>query len=58
MKEIGQKFKRENFILDYFDKDQADVLQIHQQNVNLSLDSFLNNIFILYFGCTCYIRKS
>ena len=38
------KFKQENFILDYFDKDWADVLQIDQQNVNLSLDSFLNNI--------------
>ena len=38
------KFKQENFILDYFDKDWADLLQIDQQNVNLSLDSFLNNI--------------
>ena len=37
------KFKQ-NFILDYFDKDWADLLQIDQQNVNLSLDSFLNNI--------------
>ena len=38
------KFKQENFILDYFDKDCADVLQTDQQNVNLSLDSFLNNL--------------
>ena len=38
------KFKQENFILDYFDKDWADLLQIDQQNVNLSLDSFLNNL--------------
>ena len=38
------KFKQENFILDYFDKDWADLLQIDQQNVNLSMDSFLNNI--------------
>ena len=38
------KFKQENFILDYFDKDWADLLQIDEQNVNLSLDSFLNNI--------------
>ena len=29
------KFKQENFILDYFDKDWADLLQIDQQNVNL-----------------------
>ena len=28
------KFKQENFILDYFDKDWADLLQIDQQNVN------------------------
>ena len=37
-------FKQENFILDYFDKEWADLLQIDQQNVNLSMDSFLNNI--------------
>ena len=40
----GSKFKQENFILDYFDKDWADLLQIDQQNVNLSMASFLNNI--------------
>ena len=42
MKEIGQNLNK-NFIPDYFDKDWADVLQIDQQNVNLSLDSFLNH---------------
>ena len=39
MKEIGQ-FKQENFILDDFDKDWTDLLQINQQNVNLSMVSF------------------
>ena len=38
------KFKQENFILDYFDTDWADLLQIDQQNVNLSMDIFLNNM--------------
>ena len=38
------KFNQENFVLDYFDKDWADLLQIDQQNVNLSLNSFLNNM--------------
>ena len=38
------KFKQENFILGYFDKDWADLLQIDQQNVNLSMDIFLNNM--------------
>ena len=38
------KFKQGNFILDYFDKDWTDLFQIDQQNVNLSMDSFLNNI--------------
>ena len=38
------KFKQENFILDYFEKDWDHLLQIDQQNVNLSMDSFLNNI--------------
>ena len=40
----SSKFKQENFILDYFDKDCADLLQIDQQNVNISMDSFFNNI--------------
>ena len=31
-------------MLDYFDKDWADLLQIDQQNVNLSMNSFLNNM--------------
>ena len=34
------KFKHKNFILDYFDKDWAHLLQIDQQNVNLSIDIF------------------
>ena len=38
------KFKQENFILDYFDKDWADLLQIDQQNVNLSMDIVLNKM--------------
>ena len=38
------KFKHENFILDYIDKDWADLLKIDQQDVNLSMDSFLNNM--------------
>ena len=38
------KFKQENFILDYFDKDWDELLQIDQQNINLTMDSFLNNI--------------
>ena len=38
------KFKQGNFILDYFIKDWADLLQIDQQNVNLCMDSFLKNI--------------
>ena len=31
-------------MLDYFDKDWADLLQICQQNVNISIDSFLKNM--------------
>ena len=38
------KFKQENFILDYFDKHWAELLQIDQQNVNLSMDIFLNKM--------------
>ena len=38
------KFKQENFILDYFDKDWPDLLQIDQQNVNLSMYPFSKNM--------------
>ena len=38
------KFKKDNFAVGYFDKDWTDLLQIDQQNVNISMDSFLNNI--------------
>ena len=38
------KFKQENFILDYFNKDWDDLLQIDQQVVNLFMDSSLNNM--------------
>ena len=38
------KFNKENFILDYFEKNWSDVLQLDQQNVDLSIESFLNNI--------------
>ena len=38
------KFNKENFILDYFDKNWSDILQLDQQNVDLSIESFLNNM--------------
>ena len=38
------KFKQKNFILNYFDKHWAELLQIDQQNVNLSMDIFLNKM--------------
>ena len=38
------KFNKENFILDYFEKNWSDVLQLDQQNVDLSIESFLNSI--------------
>ena len=50
------KFKQENFILDYFDKDWADLLQIDQQNVNLSMDIFFKQNG-LHLGYTCSIKK-
>ena len=33
-----------DFVLDYFDKDWCNVLQLDQQDVNLSIESFLNNM--------------
>ena len=49
------KFKQENFIPDYFDKDWADLLQIDEENVNLY--GFFFKQYKLYLGCTCSIKK-
>ena len=38
------KFNKENFILDYFEKNWSDILQLDQQNVDLSIECFLNNM--------------
>ena len=38
------KFIQADFVLDYFDKDCSDVLQLDQQDVNLSIESFLDNM--------------
>ena len=38
------KFIQTYFVLDYFDKDWPDVLQLDQQDVNLSIESVLDNI--------------
>ena len=38
------KFVQKNFVLEYFDKDWSDVLQLDQQDVNLSINSFLDKM--------------
>ena len=46
-KEIIQKVNKENFILDYFDKNWSEILQLDQQNVNLSMDSYLDHMNVI-----------
>ena len=41
---ILEKFNKENFILDYFDKNWSEILKFDQQNVNLSMDSYLDHM--------------
>ena len=38
------KFVQQNFVIDYFDKDWSDLLQLDQQDLNLSISSFLDNV--------------
>ena len=38
------KFNKENFILDYFDKNWSEILQFDQHNMNLSMDSYLDHM--------------
>ena len=44
LKRDWSKFNKENFILDYFDKNWSEILQLDQQNVNLSMDSYLDHM--------------
>ena len=38
------KFNKEIFILDYFDKNWSEVLQLDQHNVNLSMGSYVDHM--------------
>ena len=38
------KFNKENFILDYFDKNWSEILQLNEHNVNLSMNSLLGHM--------------
>ena len=44
MKEIGQNVNKKTLYLTFW----AESLQIDQQNVNLSMDSFLNNMNCIF----------
>ena len=35
------KFNKENSVLDYFEKARSDILQLDQQNVDLSIETFV-----------------
>ena len=38
------KFIQQNFVLDYFGKDWSDFLQLDQQDVNIFINLFLDNM--------------
>ena len=38
------KFIQQYFILDYFDEERSDLLQLDQQNINIPIECFLNNM--------------
>ena len=42
-KEIDQNSSKK-IILDYFDKNWSEILQLQQQNGNLSIESYLNHM--------------
>ena len=46
------KSKKKSFILDYFDKNWSEKLQVNQQNANVSLESYLDNINSILDTCT------
>ena len=53
MKEVDQTFIKKTSYQTFLDKDRPDVLQIDQQDVNDSLESFLNSMnFVLDIHAT------
>ena len=50
------KFNKENITLDYFDKNWSDILQLVQQKVDLSVESFLNNMNSILVSNTPFKR--
>ena len=44
------KFVQQNFVLDYFDKDWSHVVQLDQQDMNLSINLFLDNMSSILDG--------
>ena len=51
------KFVQQNFVLDYFDKDWSDVLLLDQQDVNLSINSFLDNMNSIEHAPLKFVNK-
>ena len=41
------KFNKENFILNYFDKNWSEILHLDQHNVNLSMDSHFDHMNVI-----------
>ena len=37
-------FNQAEFVMDYFDKDWINILDLKQGNVNVSMETFINNI--------------
>ena len=44
LKETGQNLTRKIFILDYFDIDWSNLLNLNEKNVDLTANNFLNAI--------------
>ena len=38
------KFNKEKFIFDYFDKNLSEIVQLDQQNVNISMEFYLDHM--------------
>ena len=55
MKEVGQKLIKK---ISYFDKNWSDILQIDRENMDLSINPFLNNMNSILYTNTPFKRVS
>ena len=51
-------FNQAEFVMDYFNKDWSNILNLKHGNVNVSVENFVNNMNYIYFMSMSHLKKS